>query len=122
MPVNIRSRVLAILVLLSACGDDRSPVLVEPDAPPDDPIDPAPNIIFVETFGDSPVFIRYRTGGGEWQTPVDTGEGYDLHVGDDYELVAVCQSAGGVDVGFELGTTDETETTGRVRQRLLDRL
>jgi hypothetical protein len=109
MRSNLPSRLL-LLAALSACGNDQPPVLVEPDAP-DDPIDPTPNTVFVQTFGDSPAFIRYRTGGGEWLEPIDTGDGYELEIGDDFELIAVCESELGVDIGIELGTAAEVGTT-----------
>jgi hypothetical protein len=109
MTATTRSIVIALLV--SACGNNQSspPVIDPPDAPPDPP--GTPNVVFVETFGDSPTFIRYRTNDGEWQVPFDTGDGYELYVGAQYELVAVCENTGGVDVGFEYGTADETSET-----------
>jgi hypothetical protein len=93
------------LSLLVACNNPTTPSIV--DGGPPDAIDPPANLVFVELFGSSPTFVRYRTGGGEWQEPVDTGDGYELAVGDDYELLAVCASDADVDVGFIAATFEE---------------
>ncbi len=95
---------------LVACGHSSSPELVDatPDSPPDSPVQ---NVVFVELYGETPVFVRYRTGGGEWQEPVDTGDGYEITVGADYELVAACTSETSSNVGFIAGTVDEGRST-----------
>jgi len=94
-----------------ACGNNQdTPALVDA-SPPDTPDDPPSNIVFVELFGSSPTFVRFRTDGGEWQEPIDTGDGYELTVGDDYELVAACASEVGSDVGFIASTYAEGSST-----------
>lgn len=93
-----------------ACNNPSSvPVDSPPDTPVEDP--PVEQIVFVELFGSSPVFVRYRTGGGEWREPVDTGDGYEMTVVDDYELVAACATDVAADVGFIAGTVDEGLST-----------
>ena len=96
------------LSCLVACSNPSSSPLV--DAPPDTPEDPPETTVFVELFGSSPVFVRYRTNGGEWREPVDTGDGYEISVRDDYELVAACATDTASEVGFIAGLPSEGST------------
>src|SRR5262245_11954064 len=85
--------------LLIACNTPASPPTLV-DGPPEDTPPAATNTVFVELYDSAPTFIRYRTGDGDWQEPVDVGDGYELTVGADYELVAACATDTAADVGF----------------------
>lgn len=98
----------AALSCCIACGTEAAPPIV--DTPPDDP-PPPDNLVFVELFGSTPTFVRFRTNGGEWQEPLDTGDGYELAVYDDYELVAACANEFGSDVGYVASTVEESPST-----------
>ncbi|MDQ3336369.1 MAG: hypothetical protein M4D80_14465 [Myxococcota bacterium] len=75
----------------------------EPDAPP-----LPPNVVTVDTFGDPPLFIRYRNGAGPWLEPTLTSDRYEFHIDTHYELVAVCGDAtNGYEVAFEAATYEE---------------
>lgn len=87
--------------------DARTPDARPLDAPaPDDaaidapPNPPATLTIDVLRNGQQPVFVRYRTKGSEWKTPVAVSSGYQLAVQDEFLLVAVC---GDASTGFEVG-------------------
>ena len=105
----VTAALLTSCALSTACDSSQRqpPTISVEDAPP-------LNVVSVETFGELPLFIKYRTGDGPWQEPVDTGgahrgERFELHVQDKYELIAVCGSQDtGYDVGIEASTYRET--------------
>lgn len=104
--------ILLFGLAIAGCGDSRSvPATDAPsplptsDAPPDAR---PPNVVTIETF-ETLAFMRYRTGSGPWQEPVDTGKAFEMYVDADYELVAVCGDATrGFDVGIEASTFEES--------------
>src|SRR5688500_14028032 len=93
----------ALLLLVVGCsgGDGTQPVIEpEPDASVATPDSATLDVVTVVTFGDQPVFIKYRNGDGPWQTPTESSDGYELLVTDRYELVTVC---GSDELGFDVG-------------------
>jgi len=83
-----RWTVMAVFVMSMGCGDDDgTPVL-----PTDALVDAPAQSISLRTF-ETPVFIQYRDGVGEWKTPTEAAVGsYGLLVTGPYEVVVVCGS------------------------------
>jgi hypothetical protein len=87
----------AILALvLAGCGDDaqhHTSVIVDghgsDSGSPDAPEQNGPNLVQLEFFG-TPDLIEYRDGNGPWVVPTMVSGVYQLHVTDDYQVVAAC--------------------------------
>jgi hypothetical protein len=90
-------RSAAILVLvLAGCGDDaqhHTSVLVDghgsDSGSPDAPAQNGPNLVQLDFLG-TPDLIEYRDGTGPWVVPAMVSGVYQLHVTDDYQVVAAC--------------------------------
>ena len=103
---------MLVPLFLAACDggskNQMTPDAVDHDAPPEPDAAPPPNLVSVDSFGETAVFIRYRNGDGPWLTPTTTSNGYEFRVDTSYELVAVCGDAtNGFDVAFEAATWEE---------------
>jgi hypothetical protein len=60
------------------------------DAPPQQG---GPNVVDLQLFGD-PDLIEYRDGTGPWIVPTLSGQAYELHVTDDYQVIVACSATG----------------------------
>ena len=104
------------IAVLSACGGDdhqqHHSVLVDGSTPPDASHDAAaqtgPHQIKLDFFG-TPDLIVYRDGTGPWLVPTAVTGGYELHVTEDYQVVAACSvpSIAGNEDSEQLNATAE---------------
>jgi hypothetical protein len=93
----MRKALLAFV--LAACSNDiHGHTMVIVDGPgsgsasPDAPIQSGPNSVKLDFFG-TPDLIVYRDGTGPWVVPAMASGAYQLHVTDDYQVVAACSFA-----------------------------
>jgi hypothetical protein len=95
----MRNAALLVLVLVG-CGDDaqhHTGVVVDghgsDSGSPDAPAQNGPNLVQLDVFG-TPDLIEYRDGNGPWVVPTMVSGVYQLHVTDDYQVVAACSFSG----------------------------
>jgi hypothetical protein len=95
----MRNAALLALVL-AGCGDDaqhHTAVIVDghgsDSGSPDAPAQNGPNLVQLDLFG-TPDLIEYRDGNGPWVVPAMVSGVYQLHVTDDYQVVAACSFSG----------------------------
>lgn len=113
-------RYAAMLALvLAACGDDgQHHTTIVVDGPgsgslsSDAPAQTGPHIVKLDFFG-TPDLIVYRDGTGPWVVPATVTGGYQLHVTDDYQVVAACsaQALAGNEDSEQLNATADDGAT-----------